>query len=73
MAKIHGGIQTYCPPHPANDKAMHGSILGNELGIDEKATSNNRAVSHQQFFSERDECVQEGLKKGWQTVRGVKL
>ena len=73
MAKIHGGIQTYCPPHPANDKAMHGSILGNELGIDEKATSNNKAVSHQQFFSERDECVQEGLKKGWQTVRGVKL
>ena len=73
MAKIHGGIQTYCPPHPADNKAMHGSILGNELGIDEKATSNNRAVSHQQFFSERDECVQEGLKKGWQTVRGVKL
>ena len=40
---------------------------------DEKATSNNKAVSHQQFFSERDKCVQEGLKKGWQTVRGVKL
>ena len=73
MAKIHGGIQTYCPPHPANDKSMHGSILGNELGIDDKATSTNKAVSHQQFFFERDECVQEGLKKGWQTVRGIKL
>ena len=72
MAKVHGGIPTYCPPHPPNDKEMHGSILGNELGIDNKATSTNSAVSHQQFFSERDMCVQAGLKCGWETVRGVK-
>jgi hypothetical protein len=51
---------------------MHGSILGNELGIDNKATSTNSAVSHQQFFSERDICVQTGIKKGWKTVRGIK-
>ena len=73
MAKIHGGIPTYCPPHPSDNREMHGSILGNELGIDNKATSTNSAVSHQQFFSERDKCVEAGLKKGWQTVRGVKL
>jgi hypothetical protein len=72
MAKIHGGIPTYCPPHPPEDKTMHGSILGNELGIDSKATSTNSAVSHQQFFSERDICVQTGIKKGWKTVRGIK-
>tara|TARA_R100000008_G_scaffold82508_1_gene66841 strand:+ start:3070 stop:4689 length:1620 start_codon:yes stop_codon:yes gene_type:complete len=73
MAKIHGGIPTYCPPHPPDDKEMHGSILGNELGIDNKATSTNSNVSHQQFFSERDMCVQAGLRKGWQTVRNIKL
>ena len=73
MAKIHGGIATYCPPHPPNDKEMHGSILGNELGIDNKATSTNSTISHQQFFSERDMCVQAGLRKGWQTVRKIKL
>ena len=73
MAKIHGGIPTYCPPHPPEDKTLHGSILGNELGIDSKATSTNSAVSHQQFFSERDVCVQTGLKKGWITVREIKL
>ena len=73
MAKIHGGIPTYCPPHPPNEPAMHGSIMGNELGIDEKATSTNSAVSHQQFFNERDVCVQTGIEKGWKTVRGVKL
>jgi hypothetical protein len=73
MAKIHGNIPTYCPPHPKDDKSLHGSILGNELGIDNKATSTNSAVSHQQFFSERDVCVQEGLKKGWKTVRNIKI
>jgi hypothetical protein len=73
MAKIHGGIPTYCPPHPPNKPEMHGSIMGNELGIDTKATSTNNAVSHQQFFNERDVCVQTGIRKGWNTVRGVKL
>ena len=73
MAKIHGGIPTYCPPHPPSDREMHGSVLGNELGIDDKATSTNSAVSHQQFFNERDVCVQTGIKKGWKTVRGITL
>lgn len=73
MAKIHGGIPTYCPPHPPEDKDLHGSVLGNELGIDDKATSTNSSVSHKQFFGERDLCVQEGLKKGWKTVRSVQL
>ena len=73
MAKIHGGIPTYCPPHPPENKELHGSILGNELGIDSKATSNNHAVSHEQFFTERDICVQTGLRKGWKTVREIKL
>jgi hypothetical protein len=73
MAKIHGGIPTYCPPHPPNDKSLWGSILGNELGIDDKATSTNSAISHQQFFSERDTCVQTGLQKGWKTVNKVKI
>ena len=72
-AQKYGGIKTYCPPHPSEDIELHGSIMGNELGIDDKATSNNNETSHQQFFSERDFCVQEALRKGWKTVRGVKL
>jgi hypothetical protein len=72
-AQKYGGIKTYCPPHPPEDRELHGSIMGNELGIDDKATSNNNETSHQQFFTERDFCVQEALRKGWQTVRGVKL
>ena len=72
MAKVHGNIKTYCPPHPTEDTQMHGSILGNELGIDSKATSNNNSITHQQFFTERDLCVQNGLKNGWKTVKGIK-
>jgi hypothetical protein len=72
-AQKYGGVKTYCPPHPTSDAEMHGSVMGNELGIDEKATSNNNETSHQQFFTERDFCVQEALRKGWKTVRGVKL
>mgnify|MGYP003645935150 CR=1 FL=1 len=71
-AQKYGGIDTYCPPHPEGDMEVHGSILGNELGIDSKATSTNGAVSHQQFFSERDGCVRHALENGWATVRGVK-
>ena len=72
-AQRYGNVQTYCPPHPPSDKSLHGSILGNELGIDSKATSNNNQVSHQQFFSERDMCVQSAIKNGWDTVKSVKL
>jgi len=71
LAQKHGGIQTFCPPHPPEDKSLHGSILGNELGIDSKATSNNHSVSHQQFFNERDECVQNGIRGGWKTVNNL--
>ena len=72
-AQRYGGIKTFCPPHPLNNKEMHGSTLGNELGIDSKATSNNNETTHQEFFSERDMCVQYALKNGWNTVRGVLL
>lgn len=73
LAQKYGNIQTYCPPHPPENKSLHGSILGNELGIDSKATSTNQAVSHNQFFSERDHCVQTAIKGGWKTVKEIKV
>tara|TARA_B100001564_G_scaffold270653_1_gene232271 strand:+ start:9755 stop:11365 length:1611 start_codon:yes stop_codon:yes gene_type:complete len=71
LSQKYGNIQTYCPPHPPEDRELHGSILGNELGIDNKATSTNSAISHKQFFSERDLCVQAALGGGWKTVRSI--
>lgn len=71
LAQKYGDIQTYCPPHPPDNKDFHGSIFGNELGIDDKATSNNNDTTHQQFFHERDLCVQNAIKNGWETVRNL--
>ena len=68
----YGGIQTYCPPHPSSDKELHGSLHGYELGVDSKATSNNQAVSHKQFFNERDYCINNSLIGGWRTVHNIK-
>ena len=70
-AQKYGNIQTYCPPHPANDLELHGSLYGYQLGVDEKATSNNIAVSHEQFFSERDFCIKNAIKGGWKTVYNI--
>ena len=70
-AQKYGGIQTYCPPHPPADKELHGSLYGYELGVDSKATSNNQAVSHEQFFSERDLCIRNALDGGWNTVNKI--
>ena len=69
LAQKYGSVNTYCPPHPANIPELHGSTRGNELGIDSKATSTNTNISHENFFSERDYCVQEARKNGWRLVR----
>jgi len=73
LAQKYGGIKTYCPPHPLEKPELHGSVLGYELGIDNKATSTDSSVSHRQFFAERDICVQTAIKNGWKTVNGVAL
>jgi hypothetical protein len=70
-AQKYGNIQTYCPPHPSQDKSLHGSLYGYELGVDDKATSNNVAVSHKQFFSERNNCILTAIKGGWKTVYNI--
>jgi len=69
MAKIHGGIPTYCPPHPADQPELHGSVHGFELGADSVATHMNV----DSFGRERDECVRAALARGWRTVRSISL
>ena len=70
----YAGINTYCPPHPLDDTELHGSLLGEKLGIDSKATSNNNSFKpHKQFFSERDACLQHALQNGWALVNSGKI
>jgi hypothetical protein len=72
-AQKYGNIQTYCPPHPTKNRELHSSLLGYELGVDSKATSNDQAVSHVQFFTERDMCIENCLKGNWETVNKIKI
>lgn len=69
LCKKYGNIKTYCPPHPANKREIHGSLAGEILGSDSKASYLNYGS---EFYVQRDKCVQYAVKNGWQTVRGVR-
>jgi len=69
MCQKHGKIKTYIPPHPKDDKSWWGSLKGMELGTDEVATSNNKVISHERFFSERDFVVKHCLDNGWRLLK----
>lgn len=68
LAQKHGGIKTYVPPHPENEKELWGSILGNELGRDQYATF-KKDRTHGPI---RDRIVEEQIKRGWQLARNLK-
>ena len=72
LAQKFGKINTYCPPHPKNDKSLHGSLEPIKLGGDKVATSKNTVVSHKTFFSQRNLCVEHAIDNGWNTVKNIK-
>lgn len=57
-----GGVRTYCPPHPADDRGLWGSLHGKTLGDDPVALS--RRPSH---LEERDRIVRAEIAAGWVT------
>ena len=69
MAQKVLGMKTYCPPHPPASPEMWGSLKGNEYGIDDVASSNNKQISHETFFKQRDECIKHCQSGGWKLVR----
>lgn len=66
MAQKHGGIKTYVPPHPINDKSVWGSLpeTGLKYGMDKHAASWGK--SHSPI---RNEIVKTQLQRGWKLVR----
>jgi len=71
LAQKYGKIKTYCPPHPPEDREMFSSLKGYEYGVDAKATS--RVQNHQKFYEERNKCVKNALKNGWNLVKDRSL
>ena len=72
LAKKHGGIQSYCPPHPPGKPALWSSLKAVEYGNDEKASSNGSLMPIPEFYAQRDCCISHAIDNGWETVRGIK-
>lgn len=63
LLQKYGGIKTYVPPHPENDRSLWGSIRGKELGSDSVSShKNQRTNMHRKI---RDEVVRRAIKGGW--------
>lgn len=73
LAQKYGGLRTYCPPHPLDDKTKWSSLKPYEYGVDAVASSCNIAKPQAEFFSERDLVVRQCIRGGWKTIRGVKI
>jgi hypothetical protein len=61
FCKKYGGINTYVPPHPENDKQLWGSVLGRKYGGDENATY----LTQKNHSSIRDELCRKFIREGW--------
>lgn len=72
LAKIHGGVKCYCPPHPIEKPRWTSSLRAEEYGNDSKASSNGSLMPIPDFYKQRDECISHYVDNGWDTVRGVK-
>ena len=72
LAKKYGGVQSYCPPHPADSPELHSSLKAVQYGNDKKASSNGSLMSIPDFYKQRDMCISHGIENGWETVLGVK-
>jgi hypothetical protein len=71
-AQKFGGIKTYVPPQPLDNKEVWGSVQF-RLGLD-KASSYDipykGKLTH--YLRVRDYTVRELINKGWKTVRNIK-
>jgi len=61
----YGNIKTYVPIQDTTQNTS--SQLGYELGVDEVASSHPK--NHNHFYSLRDECVKEYIKRGWKRLK----
>ena len=72
LAQKYGGIKTYCPPHPLEDKRKWSSLLAVKLGDDDVASSNAGREKYFYFCELRNNFISHAVDNGWKTVRDVK-
>lgn len=70
MLQKYGGIKTYVPPHPKEDKSLWGSLKGGEYGGDSNSLweSNQRGIDGTPFKELMNQYFREQRLKGWNLV-----
>ena len=70
LAQKYGGIHTFVPPHPENNKDLWSSdvTIGNQVGND--ANASWLKGSH---YGERDKICVHCINNGWKTVNNIHL
>lgn len=64
LSYLKAGIETFVPPHPAGDKSLWGSILGQEFGGDE-----NASCKTPRHYAVRDMVVKKYIDRGYIPVK----
>ena len=66
----NGGIKTYTPPHPLNDKSLWGNTVDWKYGKTAVASQKNppTGISRKDWFRQRREIEQECIKRGWKPM-----
>ena len=69
LAQKHGGINTFVPPHPENNKDLWSSDfkIGNEVGNDANASWLKGG-----HYGERNNICIYCINNGWKTVNNIK-
>lgn len=69
LAQKYGGIYTFVPPHPENNKDLWSADvnIGNTVGNDANATWLKNT-----HYGERDKICSYCIDNGWKTVRNIK-
>ena len=70
LGQKHGGLKTYCPPHPKENSRLSSSTKP-IYGDDSKASYKGAVTSIQNFKKQRDDNVKFFIDAGWRTVNKI--
>lgn len=70
LCQKYGGINTFVPPHPDNNRELWGNLpeKDNGWGNDKNASF----MINQDHYILRDKVCTEAINRGWKTVYGIK-
>lgn len=62
LAKKYGGVKTFVPPHPENEKSKWSASYTESMRVGNGPAASYKKKNH---ITQRDECVEECKRRGW--------